>query len=98
MATFLGILLALSPTAAAAFVLVWAVVFAARRYVSLASLLAGAAAVAVWGELSKPGDALLAWATGVLAYALVLWRHRENIHRLYTGQEHRVTRLRTDGR
>ncbi len=97
-ATFLGILLAFAPMAAAVFALVWAVVFAARRYVSLASLLAGAAAVVVWGELAKPGDVLLAWVTGVLAYALVLWRHRENIHRLYTGQEHRVTRLRTDGR
>lgn len=93
-ATFLGVLVALVPPAAGVFVVIWAAVLVATRYVSLASLVAGAAAVVVWGLEAPPERAAVAWAAAALAYALVLWRHRGNVRRLCAGEEPRLSRLR----
>jgi glycerol-3-phosphate acyltransferase PlsY len=97
-ATFLGVLLAFSPPATLAFLALWTVVFLAFRYVSLASLAAGALAVAVWGIDAPSGGVAAAWTTAALAYGLILWRHRTNIHRLCNGKEPRMGKLRADGR
>jgi glycerol-3-phosphate acyltransferase PlsY len=97
-ATFVGALAGLVPVAAGVFVAVWAAVFASARYVSLASLVAGAAAVVAWGLAAPPPWTALAWTTASVSYAVVLWRHRTNIRRLRTGEEPRTRRLRTHGR
>lgn len=82
-----GVYLALAPGATAVAVVIWAVVFAVSRYVSLASITAAVAlAVAVW--LSTAG-ALLRVMTVAVALLVVL-RHRSNIARLLAGTEHRI--------
>ncbi len=102
MATSLGVLLGipvLLPLAAGAFV-VWALVFLATRYVSVAST-AGALAVLAAAATVNPAegyrlDVVSPWThrwplTGfVLAIVvLVLLRHRENYKRLLTGTENK---------
>ncbi|MCF7838286.1 MAG: glycerol-3-phosphate 1-O-acyltransferase PlsY [Candidatus Marinimicrobia bacterium] len=86
-----GVLVALTPWAAAIALLTWLLFFYTFRYVSLASLAA----------------ALAAGATGCLAYtggprvvllvlaALIIIRHRANVRRLLRGQEPRALRKKT---
>jgi glycerol-3-phosphate acyltransferase PlsY len=86
-ATAAGILLALSPWLGLAGLAVFAVVIAASRFVSLASVSAAAAAA-----IAAP--LLLGWGPVALAVlgmaALVVWRHRQNLQRLLAGQENRL--------
>jgi glycerol-3-phosphate acyltransferase PlsY len=83
-ATALGALLALAPAATAALVLVFLAVALASRIVSLASMVAAAAApVAVW-LLDYPPAAIAVAAAMAL---LIIWRHHENIRRLLSGIE-----------
>jgi glycerol-3-phosphate acyltransferase PlsY len=86
-ATAAGILLALSPWLGLAALAVFAVVIAASRIVSLASVSAAVAAAIV-------APLLLGWAPIALAVllmaALVVWRHRQNLQRLLAGQESRL--------
>jgi glycerol-3-phosphate acyltransferase PlsY len=83
-ATALGALAALAPAAAVVLLAVFLIVFAAGRIVSLASMLAAAAApAAVWLLGYPPSMAALA-ATMAL---YIIWRHRENIRRLMSGAE-----------
>ncbi len=79
-ATFLGGLWVLSPTLGAVFVGTWLVVFAVARISALSALLALLTTIAVAYWLSH--SPLLF----VLA-ALLLWTHRENWRRLWSGQE-----------
>jgi glycerol-3-phosphate acyltransferase PlsY len=83
-ATALGILLGLNPGVALVALVVFVVVAALSRYVSLASIV-GALAAAVVSPI------LLGWgpdlAVVVLIAALVIWRHRANIQRLRSGTE-----------
>jgi glycerol-3-phosphate acyltransferase PlsY len=85
-ATYIGILLALSWPAAMVFCLIWLAVAAATRYSSLSALIASAATPAL----------LLATTTGyepVLfgLLTLILWfTHRENIVRLLQGTEGKI--------
>jgi glycerol-3-phosphate acyltransferase PlsY len=66
---------------------VWIVVFAASRYVSLASILAAVALpVATWGftgDMNKLGFT-------VLLSAVAIVKHRSNIKRLMDGTENRI--------
>jgi len=73
---------------------VWLVVFAIGRYVSLASLV-GAAVLPI---------AILAWyrdprspifIASVIIAAFVFWTHRANIGRLRRGEEHRFAKKGT---
>ena len=87
-ATAFGILLALSAWLALAALGVFLAVVLATRYVSLASILAAAAAAAVAPALFGAG-----WTTAaVLGIAmLIVWRHRANLQRLSAGQESRLS-------
>jgi glycerol-3-phosphate acyltransferase PlsY len=85
-ATALGALLALAPAAVGVLLVVFFIVAAATRIVSLASIAAaGVAPVAIW-LLGYPTPLIGA----VLLMALmIIWRHRENIQRLRAGAEPR---------
>jgi glycerol-3-phosphate acyltransferase PlsY len=87
-ATSLGVLLALSPGAAAVAIVVWLAVAGATRYASLASILAIAAVPAVMWARREPAHHLL-FAGAALAF--VLYRHRANLARLRAGTELRIT-------
>jgi glycerol-3-phosphate acyltransferase PlsY len=85
-ATGLGALAALAPAATGVLLVVFFIVAAATRIVSLASIAAaGVAPVAIWllGYPAPLIDAVLLMAL------LILWRHRENIQRLRAGAEPR---------
>jgi glycerol-3-phosphate acyltransferase PlsY len=85
-ATYIGLLLALSWPVALAFCLVWAGVAALTRYSSLSGLLASAATPFIlWFSGDRPVAFLFALLT------LVLWiKHRDNIVRLLRGSESRI--------
>jgi len=85
-ATYLGVLLALSWPVAIVFCLIWLAVAALSRYSSLAALLASAATpIALWSS-GEQGDSLL-----FLLLTVIIWlRHRENIARLMSGAEGKI--------
>jgi glycerol-3-phosphate acyltransferase PlsY len=85
-ATFIGVLLALSPLAMLAFAALWLGLAFALRYSSLAALVASAATPALLWGLGQPRTALLFL---VLA-ALLWWKHAPNIRRLLDGTEGRI--------
>ncbi len=86
-ATSAGVLLALVPQALAVCLLVWAGVFAASRYVSVASITAAFCLPFVVALLK--GSVAMISVTGAMA-AMAIVKHRANIRRLLDGIEHRV--------
>jgi glycerol-3-phosphate acyltransferase PlsY len=93
-ATASGVFTALAPVPMVITQVVWLVVFAISRYVSLASLV-GAAVLPI---------AILAWyrdprspifIASVIIAAFVFWTHRANIGRLRRGEEHRFAKKET---
>ncbi|HEX8526112.1 glycerol-3-phosphate 1-O-acyltransferase PlsY [Allosphingosinicella sp.] len=90
-ATFLGILAALSWPVALASGLVWLLVLALTRYSSVAGILMGFTAPVAAAILGNFALALL-----FLGFALiVVWKHRENLDRLMTGSEPKVGSARS---
>ncbi|WP_279595284.1 glycerol-3-phosphate 1-O-acyltransferase PlsY [Methylobacterium sp. J-090] len=85
-ATFLGVLLALSPVGLLAFAAIWLGLAFGLRYSSLAALAASAATPVVLWALGQPG---VAWLFLLLA-ALLWWKHAPNIRRLLAGTEGRI--------
>ena len=85
-ATFIGILLALSPLTLLAFAAIWLGLAFALRYSSLAALAASAATPLVLWVL---GHGHVAALFLVLA-ALLWWKHASNIRRLAAGTEGRI--------
>lgn len=86
-ATSAGVLLVLMPKALGVCLAIWLIVFAVRRTVSLASIMAAAALpFAVW--FFDRSGALIAVAAGLAA--LAIYRHRANIQRLLNGTEPRL--------
>jgi acyl phosphate:glycerol-3-phosphate acyltransferase len=87
-ATGVGAVFALSPWVGSALLVIWAVVVALTRYVSVASLVA-TAAFPVFTLIVWPGNVpyiMLALAgTGA-----VFFRHRSNVKRLLAGEERRI--------
>ena len=83
-ATGLGVVVVLSWQAAVAFGVVWLAVFLISRFASLSSLLANAAVPIALLVLRAPVPYV---AYGVIALALVVWRHEPNIRRLVAGTE-----------
>ena len=86
-ATGLGAFLALVPWAVLPAALVWLVVTATFRYVSLASVMASVCVPLGALALGYPWPSVLACVFGA---AIVVARHRDNIARLTAGTEHRV--------
>jgi glycerol-3-phosphate acyltransferase PlsY len=90
-ATSLGVIGALMPLQSLVVFGVWGLVFAASRYVSLASIVAALclpilALIAQWDDLKGNGGR---FPFACLAALLVVRRHRENITRLLNGTENR---------
>ena len=86
-ATALGAFLALTPAGIVLAAIVWIVIVAAFRYVSLASILAGVSlAIGAWILGYSPTYA----AAAACAAALIVWRHHENVKRLISGTERRL--------
>ena len=94
MATSAGVLIGMMPIVAMTCMGIWAVVFFATRYVSLASIAA---------SIALPLSTLIFLLTGnlfgwpyfyfaVAACFLAIWRHRSNIVRLMNGTENRFAR------
>ncbi len=90
-ATGLGAFVPLAPLAAGIGVLTFAVVLAAARYVSLASIV-GAAALAAATFATQ--DVLATSLAASFCAALIIVKHRSNIERLRRGQERRLGRSR----
>jgi acyl phosphate:glycerol-3-phosphate acyltransferase len=85
-AAALGIWLAISPTVILFALVVFGVVFAVSRIMSLASMGAAIALPPTVAAVRLPHHYLL---LAILMTALVLFRHRENIQRLSRGEEPR---------
>jgi acyl phosphate:glycerol-3-phosphate acyltransferase len=87
-ATAFGVFLALCPKAALAALVLWVVVVALTRYVSLGSILAAAVLPFLTLWLS-PGR--YNWVSGAVVFLccwIVIVKHRQNIERLIQGTEH----------
>ncbi|HVB36475.1 MAG TPA: glycerol-3-phosphate 1-O-acyltransferase PlsY [Candidatus Acidoferrales bacterium] len=93
-ATGLGVFLAVAWQAILATLVVWVVVVAFWRYVSLGSVVAAAAMPILVYLFYAPGHAPpLAVSFGAVAVAIiVIFKHRENIARLIIGTERRLGR------
>lgn len=93
-ATTLGAVAGLTPIAVIPTAVIWLVVFAISRYVSLASIVAAAflpviiAAMLSFGVTSAKGLLYFALAIPLL----IIWRHRGNVARLRAGTEPRFKR------
>jgi glycerol-3-phosphate acyltransferase PlsY len=85
-ATALGVLVVLCPPAVPWVLAAFVVVFAAWRYVSLASLGGAAAAPLAVGLLGCPLPSLVAF---IVMGVLIAVRHRDNLRRLASGDEPR---------
>jgi glycerol-3-phosphate acyltransferase PlsY len=88
-ATGLGVLLAISWQVGLGAAIVFAVVLALSRIVSLSSILAALAAFVLMQVFHQPVAYILLGAAGA---AYVIWRHRANIQRLLAGTEPRLDR------
>jgi glycerol-3-phosphate acyltransferase PlsY len=96
-ATSAGAFAGLAPWGFACALIVFALVFAARRIVSLASLSAAVTLpIAVYGTARvglAPSHASVLWGA-ILVMLVVVARHRGNIRRLIAGTEPRLARRR----
>jgi glycerol-3-phosphate acyltransferase PlsY len=85
-ASFTGAYLCLTPLPLAATAVVFVVMVAATRYVSVGSVAgAGAFPLAVWLISHPPLPVTLA---AIVSGAFIIYRHRENLQRLRAGTEH----------
>ncbi len=89
-ATGLGVFVALAPKAVLIVLAFFLVVVAISRYVSLGSIVASALFPIAFYYLNPQQRTafILAMVSGVSA--LIIWKHRENIRRLMTGNEHKL--------
>ncbi len=86
-ATSAGVLAVLVPWSLIAIGVVWVLVLGVSRYVSLASIAASATLpFATW---LTGRSLILCIATGLMS-VLAIYKHRENIQRLWRGTEHRL--------
>jgi acyl phosphate:glycerol-3-phosphate acyltransferase len=83
-ATALGVLLPTLPLPLLGGLLVWLVVMTIWRYVSVGSILAALVVPLLAVLWSYPWSLVLA---AVLIALLVLYKHRDNVHRLRQGSE-----------
>lgn len=85
-ATFLGLLLALSFPVGAASCATWLVIAVLKRISSLAALFAAGTSTLWMSVLGYPEGFIM----GVVLTILIFWRHRENIKRLRTNTEPKI--------
>ena len=90
-ATSAGGLLGVVPAAVGIGFGLWVLVFAASRYVSLASIVA-AAGTAAAGWFLYAGEGLVVPVTLCVLGLVIVVRHRANVRRLLSGTEHRFER------
>lgn len=89
-ATLLGVLLVLWPTAGLIYAAVWIVMLLLTRFSSVAGIMA-----AISAPVSAAALAFQALFPLLFGFALlVVWKHRENIVRLRAGKEPRVGRAK----
>jgi glycerol-3-phosphate acyltransferase PlsY len=85
-ASFIGAFLYLTPIPLLAILLLFAIVVAATRYISLGSIVAaGTFPLAVWLILHPPTAEVVA---ALIAGAFIVIRHKANIQRIRAGNEH----------
>lgn len=97
-ATTIGVVIGLMPIGVAVSAVVWFTSFHLFRYVSLASLLGALALpLTAWAVASRQSGGALVnphfWFS-VAASAMIFWRHRSNVGRLWRGIEPRFERKR----
>jgi acyl phosphate:glycerol-3-phosphate acyltransferase len=91
-ATAVGVFLALSPGATLGAVLVWLAAVALVRIASVASLALGVCLpFFVFAEQRQRDGAELLVGFAALAGLFVWWTHRENLRRLASGEERRIS-------
>jgi glycerol-3-phosphate acyltransferase PlsY len=90
-ATTVGVLLALSPAAFAAFMGVFVIAVALTRYISLGSMLGAVAFAITLGLTHAGGWKSPTFVFGALLAAAVIVRHKDNIARLARGEERRFS-------
>jgi acyl phosphate:glycerol-3-phosphate acyltransferase len=88
-ATFLGVIVAVSWPAALAFAAVWLAIVLSNGYASLGSIVATVVAIAIVAD-RRPETLFFS----IPAAAIIIWKHRENISRLLAGNENRLNLLR----
>jgi glycerol-3-phosphate acyltransferase PlsY len=94
-ATSFGVFLVAAPWAALAAITVFALVFLASRYVSLASILGAASfPVFAWFLVHGPRPAFFI-AVQIAVALLVIVKHHQNIRRLLAGTESRIGARKT---
>lgn len=98
-ATSAGVLIALMPFGVVLLIVVWLLVFAVTRYVSLASIGAAVALplITLYGSWTHGRIQDGTWNKPLFAFSLVIaalavWKHRSNIRRLLDGTENRFER------
>jgi glycerol-3-phosphate acyltransferase PlsY len=85
-ASFIGAFLRLTPLPMVAALIVFVVVVAWTRHISLGSILAaGTFPLAVWLILQP---SLIVVASAIIAGGFIIYRHSSNIRRLHAGTEH----------
>jgi glycerol-3-phosphate acyltransferase PlsY len=90
-ATSAGVLLALSPVAFAAVLVVFVATVAVTRYISVGSMLGAVAFAIALGLTHAGGFHSPTFAFGALLAAVVIFRHKDNIARLARGEERRFS-------
>jgi len=107
-ATSAGVLIGLAPAVIVLLIVVWAIVFALSKYVSLASIVAAAVLPLIihigarFHHVDNNKALPTLWESGtwnkplfifsVVIAILAIWKHRSNIQRLRAGTENRFTR------
>jgi acyl phosphate:glycerol-3-phosphate acyltransferase len=94
-ATGFGVFLVISPWAALAAIAVFIVVCSLTRFVSVASIVAAASfPLFAWFLVSGSRPPFF-FAAGIAVALLIIFRHHENIRRLFAGTEMRIGEKRT---
>ena len=96
-ATTAGVLLVLSPIAAAVALVVFVAAVAITRFISVGSILAALAFLVTLAFVTPGGWRSLTFGFGALAALVVIARHRDNIARLRAGTERRFSFRREAG-
>lgn len=88
-----GIVLALAPVTVAIQLVIFIVVVAITKYVSLGSIIAAATIPVTMYLVGEPLPVLI---FGIFGVALVIYRHIPNLKRLFQGNENKITDLKKD--